>query len=106
MLIIMEVYSKNKMAAPDILETENMLKKLVVLFVIRHNLKPKPTSLTLPSSQYLKYKIPPPCKLILRALKKCKKCSTSCHNNTKVLYTITEVFAALPLKINCYFYSQ
>jgi len=46
-LIIMEVSSKNKMAAPDIFEAENILKKRVVLFVIGHNLKPKPTSLTL-----------------------------------------------------------
>jgi len=47
------------MAAPDIFETESMLKKLTVLFVIGHNLKPKPTSLTLPSSQHLNFKIPP-----------------------------------------------
>ena len=50
LIIIMEVSSKNKIAAPDIFETENMLKKLVVLFVSGHNLKPKPTSL-MPSLQ-------------------------------------------------------
>jgi hypothetical protein len=45
--MIIEVSSKNKMAAPDIFETENMFKKLVVLFVIGHNLTTKPNSLML-----------------------------------------------------------
>ena len=43
----MEASRKNEKTALDISETENILKKLVVLFVIRHNLKPKPTSLKL-----------------------------------------------------------
>jgi len=80
----MEISRKNEMAAPDISETENILKKLVVLFVIRHNLKPKPTSLTL--SLWPAFKLQnSPCQLILRVQKTFKKCSTSCHNNMKVL---------------------
>jgi len=43
----MKVSRKKEMAAPGISETENILKKHVILFGIGQNLKPKPTSLTL-----------------------------------------------------------